>query len=129
MPNALPYKNLTPFFNAVKHVCGAVADVDMRTSQWLCVQRTTTGTVIPAATAGAAIIGVLQDKPNVGEEALVMDEGDTAVVAGAAITTGAALMVNATGQVIAATGTNVIVGYAISDAPGAGAVLTMHLTP
>ena len=127
MPNALPYQQLAPYSNAVKHLCGGIADVDLRTSQYLCLVKTSTGTLAVASTQGVAIVGVLQDKPRQGEECAVMDDGDTPCIAGAAITDGAALMVDATGKVIPATGTNVIVGYARGVAAQANAVLTMHL--
>lgn len=130
MANALPYKNLAPYSNAVKHVVGAIADVDMRQNcQYLCVQRTSTGTLAPASNAGVQVTGILQDKPNVGEECLVMDEGDSPAIAGAAITSGQPLMVNASGQLVPASGTNIVVAVAQGDAPAAGAQLTVHLTP
>lgn len=126
MPNALPYSQNAPYTNAVKHVVGAIADVDLRTSQYLCLVKTTTGTLVPASSAGVAIVGVLQDKPKAGEECLVMDEGDTPVIAGGTILDGAALQVDATGKVVTQT-TGVIVGYARGAASVSGAQITMHL--
>lgn len=127
MPNALPYKQIAPYHNITKHVVGAIADVDLNTKQYYCLQRTSTGTMAVASAAGAAIAGVLQDKPKAGEEACVADAGDTPAVAAAAIASGAPLMVDANGKVLTATGTNVIIGYAQQAVAAANSLVTMRL--
>jgi len=95
------------------------------------------------ATAGVKAFGVLLNKPSNGVGAstnsgfsdgkggtiALIEAGGTApVVAGAAITAGAAVMSDANGLAVTATATNNIIGYAEEAATGTGEIIAVTLT-
>lgn len=79
-----------------------------------------------ASVQGQKIYGVLQNKPKLGDAADVGFFGPTKMQAGAAITRGADLMVNASGTFITWTAASgyTKVGIALESASGAGAIFT-----
>ncbi len=90
--------------------------------------------LVSAKTVGLAtaqddlIIGVLQNKPQVtGAAATVAIRGITLVEAGAAISAGALIEANATGQAITRTSTHQILGVAIEAAEDAGYLVPVLL--
>ncbi len=96
--------------------------------QFLFAVMTPTGIAI--AGAGAASVGVIQDKPNAaGAESEVAVVGQISkVVAGAAVNEGDQIMSNASGQGITATTGNFVNGFALAAASGAGAIIPVLLT-
>jgi len=106
-----------------------VAAADLRTKQFYGVKHSSTGIAL-CTTSGEPLIGILQNKPNSGEVAEVCMLGVCKAVAGAAITKGAKLMINASGQVItAATAASTIIGWADEAAGAAGDIITIVLNP
>lgn len=89
--------------------------------------------VITPSAAGAAAIGVLQNKPAAGQTAEVLLLGITKAVAGAAIAAGDLLMSDSTGRVITATAagafpaTHFIIGRALNAAAAAGVIVSVVL--
>lgn len=82
-----------------------------------------------ASSAGEGIFGILQNKPTSGLPADVCVLGVTKAVAGAAITSGAQVMTNASGKIItAATAGSAVVGFALETAAGDGSIITICLT-
>jgi len=110
------------------------AAADLRTNQYNFVKLDANGNVILAAAAGERVIGILQNKPNLNETAVVRPVGMSKVVASAAITACDPIGTTATGtaktasRLVAATGaaTNVL-GIALRAAAGAGVIIAMHL--
>jgi predicted RecA/RadA family phage recombinase len=73
-------------------------------------------------------VGVLQNKPQAtGDACTVGILGVSKVEVGAAVAAGAALMSDATGRAVTATGTNPICGYALHSAAAAGQVVPVLL--
>ena len=103
------------------------AAVDLRTQQFRLVTVDATGLAnIPAV--GTAVIGVCQNKPNVGEAVTIVGGGIFQVIAGAAIAAGAAVQCDATGAVITkAAGINV--GRSLEAAAGAGVRVAVLFQP
>lgn len=107
-----------------------LASADLSASQFCFVDLDNNGNlVLPAA--GAAAVGVLQDKPNgLGQAAELVPTGDGAVskaVAGAALNAGAQVMVTTAGQVITATTGNFVVGRALGAAAASGQLIAVLL--
>jgi hypothetical protein len=99
--------------------------------QFLAVVLTSTGrTVALAASVGVQIYGILQNKPTSGAAADVGFTGVTKAVAGGTIAAGAALMTNASGQLITWTAGSgyAQVGYAI-EAAVSGQTFTAFIGP
>ncbi len=96
--------------------------------QFLFAVMTATGLAI--AGAGAASVGVIQDKPNAaGVESEVAVVGQISkVVAGAAVNEGDQIMSNSSGQGITATTGNFVNGFALAAASGAGMIIPVLLT-
>lgn len=97
--------------------------------QFLAVVLTSAGrTVAIAGTAGVQCYGILQSKPASGAAADVAIFGITKAVAGGTIAAAAALMTNASGQVVAWTSGSgyAQIGYAI-EAAVSGQVFTMFV--
>lgn len=76
------------------------------------------GTIAAAATA----IGLLQNKPKIGEDASLAYYGHMKGVAGAAITAGARLMVTTSGYIITATGAVIPCGRALATCASGASV-------
>ena len=99
--------------------------------QFLAVVLTSAGrTVALAASIGAQIYGILQNKPTSGAAADVGFIGVTKAVAGGTIAAGAALMTNASGQLVTWTSGSgyAQVGYAI-EAAVSGQTFTAFIGP
>jgi hypothetical protein len=97
------------------------AGADLRTSQYLFVKLNATGAVILCAAAGETGIGVLQNKPNTGEAAIVCVNGVSKVVCAVAlnpqdfIATDAAGKAKAVTRLIQASGNaSYVMGFIIS---------------
>lgn len=87
-------------------------------------------TVTVTAASTDAVVGVLQNKPTLGQEAAVMCLGISKVYAGAAVAAGAEVMSDATGRAItasAAAGANRVIGVALEAAAAAGEVISVLL--
>ncbi len=80
-----------------------------------------------ASLAGADAFGVVQDTPAAGEASAVATDGVTKVVAGAAITAGAAVTTDNAGRAVAATTGNRILGNALTGASAAGQIISVRL--
>ena len=103
-----------------------LAAADLRSSQYRAVVVNSSGR---AALAGAAArdVGILQNSPNTGEAGTVMWDGVSKVVAAAAITAGALVATNASGQVITATTGQASCGVARTAAGGANEIISVQL--
>lgn len=101
---------------------GLVAGADLSAKQYLLVRLASTAkTVLVAAAATAAFIGVLQNDPKSGEAASVVCAGLTKSIAGGAISPGDLVTANSTGQCVATTtANNKVVGKAVTAATTAG---------
>lgn len=105
------------------------AGQDLSAKQFYGVVMASDGQIDPAG-AGVQINGFLQDDPAAaGRAALVQIAGTTKASAGAAITRGAKVMMNAEGQVITATATNFIVGFALSTASADNDIIEVLIQP
>lgn len=97
--------------------CGSV---DLNTKQYFIVKQHTDGTMILAAAATDKIVGVLQNKPLIGEAALVRWAGTTKVKAGGVITVGAWVTSDANGNAVATTtDKDVVLGKYLGSASSA----------
>jgi hypothetical protein len=81
-----------------------VAKSDLRALQFTFVKVLLGGEVEANTTSGGYVIGVLQNKPNVGETAEVAFGGVTKIVLGATVGPAAEVMSDASGRAIAAPG-------------------------
>ena len=107
------------------------AGADLRTHQWKGVALSGLQTVTLQGASGITL-GVLQNKPNTGEAAAVMESGQTPVYAdgsGTAIAVGDRLYVNATGVFLkAAVGTETNqIGVALEACTIAGGIISASL--
>lgn len=82
-----------------------------------------------AASGGLQVDGVCYNKPEAGQAATVVIQGIAKVVAGGAITNGAAVVSDSGGAAVAAASgaTNMVAGRALRAATGAGAVIPVLL--
>lgn len=78
-------------------------------------------------TASAKVVGVRQNRPTSGKATTIVHNGVSFVEAGGAITAGARVATNATGQAVAATTGNVICGIALEAATGSGQQIAVLL--
>lgn len=104
-----------------------LADADLRTSQYKFVKLTTTGVAVCAAVTDVPY-GVLQNKPNTGQECEIVVVGITKVQADEALVKGNLLATSSDGQaqvVVPGTETTVyIVGQCLKAAGAAGRIAT-----
>lgn len=104
-----------------------LAAADLSTHQFKFV-KVTGANAVNITTAGTDFaIGVLQNKPVLGQACEVETQGTTKVVAGAAVAAGVGVMSDATGRAITATATNKVQGIALEAAAGAGELITVLL--
>jgi Uncharacterized conserved protein (DUF2190) len=82
--------------------------------------------LIPPSGASTPIIGVLQNNPQQGEAGQVMVQGVSKAQAAASFSIGTLLMVNSSGQFLAATSTNFAVAQALENA-NSGDITTVLL--
>lgn len=103
-----------------------LAAADLRTSQYRFVVLNGSGrAALPAL--GARAVGVLQNMPNNGEAATIMEEGISKVVAAAAIAAGANVTTAADGRAAVPAVGNAILGIAQTAAGGAGEIISVQL--
>ena len=106
------------------------ASADLSTHQYKLVKISGANAVTVSAAATDASIGILQNKPASGQDAVVCTIGISKAVAGAAIAAGAELMADASGRVItaaAAAGANRSVGVAVEAVAAAGEIVSVLL--
>ena len=106
--------------------CGATS---IATKQFYIVKQHTDGTMILAAAATDKIVGVLQNKPAVGQAALVRFLGTTKVVAGGTISVGAWVTADSNGKAVATTtDKDVVLGKYLGTASAAsGDIIEIQL--
>lgn len=106
--------------------CGATS---LATKQFYIVKQHTDGTMILAAAATDKIVGVLQNKPAVGQAALVRFLGTTKVVAGGTISVGAWVTAYSNGKAVATTtDKDVVLGKYLGTASAAsGDIIEIQL--
>lgn len=80
--------------------CGS-ADLD--TKQYYIVKQHTDGTMILAAAGTDKLVGVLKNKPKIGEAALVQFLGTSKVIAGGTIAVGSWVTADSNGKAVATT--------------------------
>jgi len=78
-------------------------------------------------TAGASSIGVVQNKPILGEVAEIVTAGVSKIVAGGAISAGASVTSDSTGRAVTVGGSDSISGYALTASQGAGELIPILL--
>jgi hypothetical protein len=112
------------------------AAADLRTHQYKFVKLDGSGNVVLCSAAGERPLGVLQNKPNTGENAVVRVLGLTKAIASAAITTPNQIATDASGLVkvasrlVQASGNaSNVAGLAVRAAGGASEVMTIYVTP
>lgn len=108
------------------------AGEDLRAAQFRFVLQNGTGdNIVRAGAITDRPIGVLQNKPNTDQEATVCYNGDTKLVAGAAITRDAVIGTDNQGRavpiVIGTDETQYVLGRAIMPASAAGVIFTAHV--
>lgn len=103
------------------------AGEDLSSHQFKFVTLESDGQVDAADSAGERALGVLLNKPDAaGKAATVAMTGKVMVEAGAAVTAGAQLQTNASGEAITAATGDVVMGYALEDAVD-GQIFAMEL--
>lgn len=107
-------------------VCGSAS---LAAKQFFIVKQDTDGTMILAAASTDKIVGVLQNKPAVGQAALVRLLGTTKVVAGGSIGVGAWVTSDGNGKAVATTSDHdVVLGKYLGSASAAsGDVIEVQL--
>jgi len=75
------------------------------------------------------VIGVLQNKPESGENATIADSGKSKVVAGAAIAQNLQVASDGTGRAVACGSGDMSIGRALQAAGAAGEVISVRLHP
>lgn len=103
------------FSNPVQNISVFAANADLSANQFYAVKLGSNGKLALCG-AGEAAMGILQDKPVADGFGTVMTVGVTKAKAGGTIAAGAMVMSNAAGKMVTATGTNAVVGLAMSAA-------------
>lgn len=112
-------------YDAIQQLISLPAGADLSSSQYCFVKVNSSGQAVLAATAGEAVIGVLQNKPTSGQAAIVCVGGESKVVIGngGSVTAGDLVATDASAQAKTAvkgtvSGSNVVgsavIGRAIS---------------
>jgi len=123
-------------------VISFAAGADLRNYPFAPVRLDTNGRVVLAG-ANERAIGILQNKPNIGEAASVMLYGISKAIASGAIAVGSPVVAAANGRVAAAgtfhnhgaasdnppTGQQRVIGFALTGATAAGQVIEVLLAP
>jgi hypothetical protein len=108
-----------------------IAGANLSASQFLFLTTDANGNVVVNTTAGAQVIGVLQDKPVQGDPACVMVNGVSKVIAGAAIpfiAGGTPVQSDNQGRAVPATTGNEIIGWIRNwNAAAAGEVCSVEI--
>lgn len=112
------------------------AAADLRTHQYKFVKLDGSGNVILCAAAGERPFGILQNKPNTGETAVVRVMGVSKIVCSGAITTPNQIATDAAGlaklasRLVQATGAaSNVAGVLLRAAGAASEIQTMFVTP
>lgn len=102
----------------------------LATSRYYFVKQHTDGTAIIAAAATDSIVGVLQNKPGIGEAAIVRFGGTSKVIAGGTIAVGAHVTSDAAGKAIATTTAGDVVKgvYLGTASAAAGDIIEIMMT-
>lgn len=103
-----------------------VAGADLTAKQFHFVDVNSSGAAIVPTGAGARTVGVLQNKPDSGEAATIVNSGIVMVVAGDDVTRGANVQTDVAGKVIDAGSGDVLVGVAL-EAGASGEVIAVLL--
>jgi hypothetical protein len=107
--------------------CNYVAGADLSAKQFYGAVDTGTNTAGLQTSAGGRIIGIIQNKPKLGEAISVRWEGVSKAAAGAAFAAAIELAVDATGRFIAAATGNAVIGRSLEAAGAAGAIVSVRL--
>lgn len=99
---------------------GMVASEDLSTAQYKILNVSGADTVALRVAAGAGVLGVLNNKPQNGENATVVVGGLTRCFAGGTITAGSWISVTASGTGLAATSGQYILGKSITGVASGG---------
>lgn len=102
------------------------AGADLSGSQYRLVKLDANGNAI-LATAGDLCVGVLQNKPTLGQGATIMMDGITKFIAGAAVASGVGVQSDANGAGITLAGGQRL-GICMEAASGANVIAEMLLT-
>jgi hypothetical protein len=107
------------------------ADADLSANQYYLLKRTATGVAL--AVANDRCLGVLVNKPKLGQDAAIQVAGVAKVRAGAAVAINDYVKADATGRAITSTGEAAgtlveIIGIALDAASAAGDVIRVLLT-
>ena len=103
-----------------------LAAADLRSHQYRFMVLNSSGrAAVPGA--GNRVFGVLQNAPNSGEAATIMEEGISKVVASAAIAAGAAVATTNDGRAVTAATGNNVAGQAQTAAGGAGEIIAVQI--
>src|SRR5436190_7694730 len=112
------------------------AAADLRTHQYKFVKLDASGNIILCSAAGERPLGILQNKPNTGENAVVRSIGVSKVVCSGAIATPNQIATDANGlakaasRLVAASGAaSNVAGVLLRAAGGANEIQRMVLTP
>jgi len=109
-----------------------VAGADLSAKQYYAVKLSATARqVVLVAASTDTVLGVLENKPTSGQAADINFLGFGKASAGAAISAGAAVMANSSGQMIpwVSGSGNCIAGYAVEAAAGANVIFLMEVKP
>jgi hypothetical protein len=107
--------------------CNYVAGADLSTKQFYGAVDTGTNTAGLQTSAGGRIIGIIQNKPKLGEAISVRWEGVSKAAAGATFGAAIELAVDATGRFIAAATGNAVVARSLEAAGAIGAIVSVRL--
>lgn len=103
-------------------------DLSLAPNQYKIVKMTAASTVGLATASTDKLIGVLQNRPKVGEAASVATEGRVLCQAGAAVAVGDRITANASSQGIATTtAQDTYLGIAVTAASNAGEIFEVEL--
>ena len=109
----------------------ADAAADMRTNQWHILRAAAAGTTNVASNPGGAasdVIGTLFNKPNSGQAASIITQGESKVVAGGSVTVNTLLTTNGSGRATAATSGDFVLGMALEAASADGEVIRVLMS-
>lgn len=104
------------------------ASADLSTKQYFFGKVVSGSQVTTASVVGELVAGVIYNAPASGEPVVLLTSGVAMVQAGAAVIAGEAVMADANGAAIQATTGKYARGIALSDAAGAGEIITVDIT-
>jgi len=110
---------------------GVKAGADLSAKQWYCVKMASTAQeVVLNILASTSGVGILQNDPADGEEALVAVAGVVKAAAETSVSINDYVAASTTGRVkTTTTDTNEVVGKALEASSSAGDIITILLTP